>query len=272
MAERRKASPATSGPTVRRRRPFASLRHRDIVEALARDGYVDAAALATVLGVTGETVRKDLIRLESHGLLRRTHGGAVPVHSLSYEPDVAQRTEFSAEKARIAEQALTHLPHAGVVLLDAGSTVGALVDLIPDDRNLTVFTNTLTVAVALAARPGLVVHTLGGRVRGATLAEVDAWALRSLGELTVDVAFLGANGVSLERGLTTPDPSEAAIKRLMVERASRRVLLADRSKFGHASTCTFAEVDDMDVLVTDHGLDAAVAAAIEVRGVEVEQA
>jgi DeoR family fructose operon transcriptional repressor len=267
MAKGRKADQG-----VVARRPFPSERQREIAEALARDGFVDAAALSASLGVTGETVRKDLISLEGQGVLRRTHGGAVPVNSLSYEPDVAQRTEFAAEKARIAARALQHLPRNGAVLLDAGSTVGALVDLIPDDRNLTVFTNTLTVAVALAKRPGLVVYTLGGRVRGTTLAEVDAWALRALGELTVDVAFLGANGVSLERGLTTPDPSEAAVKRLMVQGASRRVLLADGSKFGHASTCRFAEIDDMDLVITDRRLDPAVVETVTGRGIEVEQA
>ncbi len=254
------------------RRPFPSLRRKEILTVLARDGYVDASGMAASMGVTAETVRQDLISLETQRLLRRLRGGAVPWHSISYEPDVAARTEFAAEKVRIAKRALRHLPHEGAILLDAGSSVAALVDLIPDDRHLTVFTNTLTHAVALANRPGLVVYTFGGRVRGATLAEVDAWALRSLGELNVDVAFMGANGVSTERGLTTPDPSEAAVKGLMVRSARRRVLLADRSKFGHASTCTFAEVEDVDLVITDRRIDRTAVQALSGRGVEVEQA
>jgi len=248
------------------------MRQHEMTEALARVGFVDAAALSASLGVTGETVRKDLITLEGEGLLRRAHGGAAPVNALSCEPDVAQRTEFASEKVRIATPALKQPPRDGAVLLDASSIVAALVDLIPDDRNLTVFTNALTTAVAPATRLGLVVYTLGGRVRGTTFAEVDAWALRLLGGLKVDLAFLGANGVSLECGFTTPDPSEAAVKRLMVQGASRGVLLADRSKFGHASTCRFVELDDMYCVITDRRLDPAVVDLVTGRGIDVGQA
>jgi DeoR family fructose operon transcriptional repressor len=231
--------------------PYSVQRQQSILTALRSAGRVDVADMAAELGVTGESIRKDLISLERQGLLRRVYGGAVAVEQLSFEPEVSHRIHYAEEKQRIAHAALAHLPHSGSVLLDAGSTTSRMAQMFPGDRELTVFTNTLSIAVTLLPRPNLKVYTLGGRVRGRTLAEVDAWALRSLAEINVDVAFLGTNGISTDRGLTTPDPSEAAVKRAMLACAQRKVLLADHTKIGLVSTCKFADLADMDLLITD---------------------
>jgi DeoR family transcriptional regulator, fructose operon transcriptional repressor len=240
--------------------------------ALRATGRVDAAEVAGRLGVTTETVRRDLIDLERQGLLRRVHGGAVPVGPLAYEPAVSARTGYAAEKARIATAALAHLPAGGAVLIDAGSTTARLAERFPADRKLTVYTNTLPIALALIDRPLLTVVVLGGRVRPLTLAGVDDWAVRALGEINVDVAFLGANAISVERGLTTPDPAEAAVKRLMPASARRRILLADHSKVGAVSLCKHADLSDIDLLITDAGLSRAGLDALRAAGLEVELA
>jgi DeoR family transcriptional regulator, fructose operon transcriptional repressor len=251
---------------------YSTQRRQAILRALAADGRVDVAAMADELSVTGETVRKDLIALESQGRLRRVHGGAIPLQDLSFEPEVTARIEYADEKRRIAKAALDQLPRTGTVLIDAGSTTARLADLIPPDRHLTVFTNTLPIAIALAGKPNLAVHTLGGRVRNLTLAEVDSWAARTLSEINVDIAFLGANGISLARGLTTPDPAEAAIKRLMLGCARRRVLLSDHSKIGQVSTHKFGDLTDVDLLVTDDGVAGADDEALRAAGLPLEKA
>ena len=112
--------------------------------------------------------------------------------------------------------------------------------------------------------------TLGGHVRSKTLAEVDDCAARSLSEINVDVAFLGTNGISLSRGLTTPDPAEAAIKRLMLACARRRILLADRSKVGAVSGVRHGNLDDIDVLITDSGLTSDKLTELQRTGLTVE--
>jgi hypothetical protein len=114
------------------------------------------------------------------------------------------------EKERIAKAALAELPADGAVILDAGTTTARLAAALPPDRELTVVVNSPVLATTLGTRSNLNVLLLGGRVRGKTLAAVDDWALRPLADLYVDVAFLGTNGCSVERGLTTPDPAEAA--------------------------------------------------------------
>ena len=237
------------------RAPFAAQRQAAIVRSLRTTGRVDVAGLASGLGVTAETVRKDLIRLEREGLLRRVHGGAVPVEHLAFEPAVSTRLEFTAEKQRIARAAFDHLPREGSVLLDAGSTTARLAEIFPTDRELTVVTNALPIALSLLPRPNLTVHLLGGRVRVTTSAAVGPWADRTLGEINVDVAFLGTNALSLGRGLTTPDAAEAATKHRMLAGARRRILLADHSKVGRVSLHKHADLSDLDLLITDGGLD-----------------
>ncbi|MDP9221569.1 MAG: DeoR/GlpR family DNA-binding transcription regulator [Actinomycetota bacterium] len=248
---------------------FATQRQQAIVAALRRFGRVDSLEVARDLGVTRETVRKDLIELEKRAQLRRVHGGAVPIAELTFEPAVSARTGMADEKSRIAQAALAEVPREGSVLIDAGSTTARLAELFPADRELTVFTNTLSVAMVLLSRPALRVYTLGGRVRSRTVAEVGPFTARALSEINVDVAFMGTNAISLEGGLTTPDPEEAEIKRLMITRARRRIALADHSKFGAMSLCRFAGVSDLDLLITDTGLSGAEAARYQAGGAEI---
>jgi DeoR family transcriptional regulator, fructose operon transcriptional repressor len=249
---------------------YAEERRQLIAERARRDGRVEVTTLATELAVTTETVRRDLTGLEHRGLLRRVHGGAIPVERLRSEPDVAERALRRAdEKARIAAAALAELPVGGTVILDAGTTTGALAGLLPNDRPLTVVTNAVTIALTVSTRSNIELHLVGGRVRGRTLATVEDWALRTLDALAVDVAFIATNGLSAERGLTTPDPAEAAVKRALVRSGRRVVLLADHSKLGQDHFVRFAELRDIDRLITDAGIDPRDRDALVAAGLEV---
>ena len=252
---------------------FASERQQAIVDRARAEGRVDVITLAGEFDVTPETIRRDLTALERRRLLRRTHGGAVPVERLDVEPRVAEREVLRvAEKERIARAAVAELPDEGAVLLDAGTTTGALARILPEGRELTVVTNGLSIAVLLADRPELTVHVLSGRLRGRTLATVDQWAERALGEIFVDVAFLGVNGLSVQRGLTTPDRSEAAVKRSMIASARRAVVLADHTKFQADTFARFGDLADVDVVISDSALDPGIAAAVEGAGPRVVRA
>lgn len=252
---------------------YAEERHQWLVERARAVGRVEVAAVAAELEVSTETIRRDLSFLESSGVLRRVHGGAVPVERLAVERGLADRDRANTdEKDRIAKAALAELPAEGSILIDAGTTTARFAAALPHDRRLTVVTSSLPIAVSLSSRPNLAVHVLGGRLRGRTLAAVDDWALSALRQLTVDVAFLGTNGISAVDGLTTPDLSEAAVKRAMCGAARRVVALADRSKLGATHFARFAEIRDIDALVTDAGAADADVAAIEELGVRVVRA
>ena len=249
---------------------YAEERQGEITRQARAAGRVDVAELAAGFQVSLETVRRDLTVLERLGVVRRVHGGAIPAERLRHEAALAVRaTERLEQKRRIAEAALSELDGAQTVLLDAGSTTAQLAELLPAGRDLTVVTNALPIATALAPRLDLTVHLLGGRVRPRTLASVDHVALAGLAELSVDVAFLGANGVSAERGLTTADPAEAAVKRAMVAAARRAVVLADSSKVGDDQFARFARLEDVETLIMDSGVDPRHAAALEAAGPKV---
>jgi DeoR family transcriptional regulator, fructose operon transcriptional repressor len=235
---------------------YAEERRQLIADRAHRDGRIEVAALAAELAVTTETVRRDLTDLERRGVLRRVHGGAIPVERLRSEPDVAERAmRQSSEKTRIATAALAELPAGGTIILDAGTTTGALAALLPNDRPLTVVTNAVTIALTVSTRSNIELHLVGGRVRGRTLATVEDWALRTLDDLAVDVSFVATNGLTVARGLTTPDPAEAAVKRALVANGRRVVLLADHSKIGQDHFVRFAELRDIDRLITDAAID-----------------
>jgi DeoR family fructose operon transcriptional repressor len=251
---------------------YAEERHQLILRRASQEGRVDVAGLADELDVTAETVRRDLTVLERQGLLRRVHGGAIPVDRLRFEPSLAARdTHMRTEKERIAKAALDEVPDAGSILLDAGTTTARLADVLAD-RELTVVTNALPIATALASRPNLTVLSIGGRIRGRTLAAVDDWALRVLAGTFVDVAFIATNGISIERGLTTPDMAEAAVKRAMLASSHRTVLLADHTKVGQDHFARFGSVEDLDVVITDSGLDDETAAQLAALGPKVVRA
>ncbi|RFU84525.1 DeoR/GlpR transcriptional regulator [Streptomyces triticagri] len=249
---------------------YAPERQQEILR-LARDGgRVDVLSLAEEFQVTAETIRRDLKALDRAGLVRRVHGGAIPAGALDFEPDLAERESTAAdEKDRIARAAVAELPTEGSVILDAGTTVARLAGAIPLESGLTVVTHGLPVAARLADHPGIQLHLIGGRVRHRTRAAVDAWALRSYGEIRADVAFLAANGFSAAAGLTTPDLAEAAVKRAAANAARRVVLLADSAKHGQEHFARFGSLADVDLLITDTGLDPGEAEAIEQDGTEV---
>jgi DeoR family transcriptional regulator, fructose operon transcriptional repressor len=251
---------------------YAEERRRSIAARARAEQRVEVQVLAEDLGVTPETIRRDLTELERVGVLRRVHGGAIPAERLREEPALGEKAlAMAAEKRRIAKVALEHVPTRGTILLDAGTTTGELASLLPD-HELTVVTNSLPIATMLATRQRMTVRVVGGRVRGRTMAAVDGWALRALGELMVDVAFLATNGLSVARGLSTHDPDEAEVKRAMVEAARSRVLLVDHTKVGQEQLVAYARLDALDVVISDSGLDDDAARELAAGGPEVVRA
>jgi DeoR family fructose operon transcriptional repressor len=251
---------------------YAEERQQAIAGLVTQRGRVAVTAVAEHFGVTTETVRRDLALLERAGMLRRVHGGAVPVGTLTVvEPGLGERRSTRIDaKRRIATAALTLLPaSSGSLILDGGSSTAALAELLPGDRSLVVATNSVPIAARLAGSPGITLHVLGGRVRGITQSAVGESTVRALGDLRADVVFLGTNGISAGHGFSTPDEAEAAVKRAMARAGQRVVVLGDSSKLGREHLVRFAAVEDVDVLVTDEEADPAVVAELETCGIEV---
>ena len=226
---------------------YAEERQQAIASLVISKGRASVAELAETYDVTTETVRRDLAVLDRAGLVRRVHGGAVPVRALRLvEPGVGERENTRAEhKDAIAAAAAEFFPLSGAsVLLDAGTTTSRIAATLPSDRELNVVTNSVPIAARLASMPSVSLQLLGGRVRGLTQAAVGEQVLRVLDTLRVDIAFIGTNGISVRHGLSTPDSDEAAVKRAMIASANYVVVVADSSKVGREDFVSFGSLSE----------------------------
>jgi len=252
---------------------YAPERQQRILELAREAGRVEVVSLADTFSVTAETVRRDLTAMESRGMVRRVHGGALPVERLGAEPTlVVRQGKASAEKSRIAARALAELPEEGTILLDSGSTTFMVAELLPEGGDLRVVTNSLAIATILEPRAGVDLYLLGGRVRRRTGAAVGEWVDAALADVQVDVAFLGANGFSVGRGFSTPDQVEAAAKRAMLRASRRAIVVADSSKAGQEHFHRFAHTQEVSMLITDQGLDEETADQFDASGLDVVRA
>lgn len=246
---------------------YAAERQKTILAAARSQGRVEVSSLADELNVTAETIRRDLTVLERRGLLTRMHGGAIPADALTPEPALDERIGHrAAEKQRMALRALEEIPDGGSILLDAGTSTLAIAHAIPDELPLTVVANSPMICAVLASKPGITLLQLGGRVRARTGAAVGRWTTEALADLTIDVGFIGTNGFDALRGLTTPDESEAATKRAMVDACRTTVLVADSSKASQVHLHRFAELADVDLVITDTDLDESAAESLRDSG------
>ncbi len=231
-------------------------RQHDIYVLALRQGSVDVADLARRYGVTTETIRRDLSDMQDRKLLRRVHGGAIPLERINHEPNVRARDMVNAEeKLRIASLAAEEVPERGSVIIDSGSTGQRLADVFPVDRDVHVVTNSLTTALTLSRRGLKQLTVLGGTVKTSRFAMVDEPGRVELQKLAIDVLFMSCDGLSFRHGLTTPYREEHTMKRAMIERADRVVAMVDQSKFGNVQMFRFASFDEIDVLVTDTRAD-----------------
>lgn len=251
---------------------YAEERRQEMARRIARDGRASVVDLADSFEVTPETVRRDLDRLEDGGIIRRVHGGAVPADAITVlELDLDERESTrSAQKDRIAARTLDLLPTAGgSIVVDAGTTTGRLVARLALDCELTIVTNSITNAARLTHHTAVHLHMVGGRVRGTTQAAVGPAAVDQLSSMRVDVALLGANGLTERFGASTPDADEAAAKRAMRAAAHQVIVMADATKLGREHLHAFAPPTTIDIIVTDSDANPAQISALEAAGIKV---
>lgn len=250
---------------------FPIERRQWLVERARESGRIDVSDAASALGVAAETIRRDLQDLERRSLVKRVHGGAVPVEGASFVTsfDVRRGRGLLDEKRRIANAVCALLGDVDSLFLDEGSTTQGVAELLDGSRPRNVVTASLPIATSLIERPNIDIIMLGGRVRHVSRAAADTWTGTMLQGLVVDAAVLGANGVTLTHGATCPDSTLAGVKARALAAAHQRVLACDSSKFGVDSFIRFAALDEFTHIVSDTGLSPDLAHAIRDTGVEV---
>jgi DeoR family fructose operon transcriptional repressor len=252
---------------------YAIERRKWLVERARVSGRLDVSEISEELGLARETIRRDLSSLERQGLVRRVYGGAVPMERLSFESNLRMRSQRrQEEKQRIAIAAAGHVRSAESIYIDEGYLPQLVAQQLRPTAPVTVVTSSLAIATALAGRDNVEVICLGGRVRAQTYGVADPWAVSMLDSIVLDLAFLGANGVTIEHGMTVPDTAIAAVKATAVRNSRRRIFVADSTKFGTDSFARFAAISDFERIVTDSALPVDYAAELHSRGVELTRA
>jgi DeoR family transcriptional regulator, fructose operon transcriptional repressor len=249
-------------------------RYTQIAEIIRNKKRVLVSELAGYFDVSEVTIRKDLTHLEEIGICRRFHSGAVAATETGIV-DVPVKHKITIEKVlkqRIARLAVGIVKPKSTILIDAGSTAHLIACFLKGSKNLRVVTNSLMVGSELADETGIEVVLTGGNVRPVSQALVGSIALEIIKKIHVDIAFVGAMGVSLERGFTSPTLAEAQVKEAMVSSARMKVIVADHTKLEQVSFAKFAGFADIDLLITDSEADPQIVEKYRQAGLEVKLA
>ena len=257
MKKRNNIEMPDEAPTVRNERA------KRIIRELLHDGELSVERLSKRLKISTSTVRRELTELELAGWLRRTHGGAMRVEPMLYEPFrhvssfSAQEQLHSAEKRRIGLAAAEIVRDGEIIALGAGTTTTQVARSIHHRKGITVVTNAVNIAMELSHRADLKLIVTGGTMSGDWFALTGSTAITAVGEMFYDKVFIGVDGIHPEHGLTTNYPDQAAVHRAMMRQARQRIVVADRTKIGDIGTALIAPVADMDLIITDKGVTSA---------------
>jgi len=230
-----------------------------ILTALQKAGTVSVETLSKELNVSPVTIRRDLDSLENQGMLRRTHGGAVSIEPLFYEPFrndrsfQAQVERFADEKRRIGRAAAALIEDGEIIALTPGTTTTEVIRGLPLNHKITVVTSTVNVAMELSKRKDLDVFVTGGHLRGDWFSLVGPTAAQSLSHLLIRTVFVGADGIDPKWGLSCYISDEAQLNSSMVKHAQRKIAVIDHSKFGVIAGWRICPTSDLDILITDSG-------------------
>jgi DeoR family transcriptional regulator of aga operon len=246
-------------------------RRQHVLALVQREGRVVVGELSTQLGISRITIRKDLEHLQSRGLIQRTHGGALSVHSDSlFDPSLLEKEKLHhKEKQRIAAAAVKLVNEGQCVILDSGTTTTAIARALRKFSRLTVITNALNIAAELSGTDFEVILT-GGTLRKNSFSLVGHAAEDLLRDLHADIVFLGVDGFDPATGITTPNVLESRVNRAMVRAAQMVVAVCDSSKFGRRSLALIVPTSEIDLVVTDTNLAAEHISALAAAGVAVK--
>ena len=251
---------------------FVTERRRAILEKLKMYGRVSVKDLSHELDVSAVTIRQDLRVLEEDGLLERTYGGAVPPQSDNdYPPELS--FELRNTKNRRAKQAIGAAAAALVkeghrIALDASTTAYALVPYLKQFRNLTIVTNNLVIAQSFLDRPGIEVFIPGGQLRKESISIVGQ--PEAIPGINLNIGFFGANGISLQVGISDIDPNEVAMKQALIARCLQPVIIVDGSKWGQVAPYTVLSGRDIQHILTTDDAPASMVDEFRQRGVNVQ--
>lgn len=239
-----------------------------LLRLLAKTGRIIATDESQAMGVSEDTIRRDLRELAKEGLLKRVHGGAVPA-SPAVAPFSSRMTISDAEKAEIGRYAAGMMENGQLVFLDGGTTALHVARNLSPGLRATIVTHSPNIAVELMSHETITVEIVGGRLYRHSVVTVGAATLSWLSRYRPDICFIGATGVHPEQGITTGDSEEAEVKRAIISLSGASYILASSEKVGAVSPFEIAEFKDIDAVIATPSADKNVVQGIKDRGCAV---
>ena len=241
-----------------------------IIEELIKHGSVLVSDLVTMLDVSAVTVRKDLTELEKGDKLYRSHGKAVLINPYINNRSVNVKEKLATdEKHAIGREAARLITRDDSIVIASGTTVHALARNIQPIHRLTVVSASLAVSNILSQHENIDIMQLGGMLRHSSLSVVGEYASLILERCSCSKLYLGVDGIDFEFGITTTDMREAALNQKMMAAAQKTIVLADSSKFGRRGFAKIADIDAVDIIVTDSGISPKIVKKVEDLGIEL---
>ncbi|WP_216831805.1 DeoR/GlpR family DNA-binding transcription regulator [Alkalihalobacterium elongatum] len=224
-------------------------RYQLILSLLHEKEIVKLQEFVEATNASESTIRRDLTDLEKANKLKRVHGGASLIKKRLIEPTLDEKTvKNNQEKIEIARYASQFIEKGESIYLDAGTTVTEMIPFLRE-KEVVVVTNAINNINSLVEH-GIETHVIGGFVKSKTKAFVGRAAIQGLESFRFDKVFLGANGIHIDYGITTPDPQEAFVKEFALRRAQQAFLLVDHTKFGEISFAKFADIEQVTILTS----------------------
>lgn len=226
-------------------------RHEYILNCISKDNRIYVTALSTELGVSDDTLRRDLAELDQKGFLTKVHGGAIAKSGISIEFTERLNTAV-ANKQQMAAKVIPMLKEGDVLLMDGGTSNLEIARQLPKELSLTLYTNSFPLVNILFDHPKLDLIFLGGKVFPSSRVTVGVSVFQALQTIYPDWTIIGISDIHPEKGLTTPDREEAMIKRFMIERGQKRIVMAESYKLNTAREYHVASLGDIDYIVTEN--------------------
>ncbi|MCE5197406.1 MAG: DeoR/GlpR family DNA-binding transcription regulator [Armatimonadota bacterium] len=249
---------------------IAAERRLKIYNWALENGSVNVTALAEMLGVGPDTIRRDLDELDREGKVVRSHGGAIVKETGAVRPSYSQtRNERSCEKSWIGRVAIDYLPPTGSIFIGGGTTIAQFAMRIPEVHPVSATTTSPEIAFDLTVNKHVQVGLLGGQLRSDAYTTDGSLSEEALEMLLWDVAFIGVSAIDIRNGITSIDRKAALLERKIIEHSSKVVVLCDSSKLGRLSYAKVGPVSLIDVLITDNNANPGFVDELNVRGVQV---
>lgn len=231
-------------------------RRQMIIQYLEEHGSATVEDLSKKLNVTTMTIRRDFQYLEDNNIASRTFGGAILKSKLITEIPYENKSLINIDKKkRIAEHATSLVQNGQIVILDAGTTNMEIAKLLVKKQNLIVVTTDLKIAIFLSSCTDFEILCTGGSVQNSTSSFLGSHAVEFLKSINADISFVGSSSIDVERGITTPSPLKADIKKQMIKCSSKSILVADSSKFQKISFIKVCDLSEFYKIITDDDLN-----------------